>query len=143
MIWHNADEEPQENAKIVWYATGDCIKMCTHIKGMVHGGMTKWAYAEELLNLKTQETIEDLPKIKGWIARDKTYELNFFSKKPKRNIADSRIVLDNVWIGKKLLVLDCDLYPNLTWEDEPIEAEIILKVASDALSEECIREKDE
>lgn len=143
MIWHNADEEPQENAKIVWYATGDCIKMCTHTKNMVHGGMTKWAYAEELLNLKTQETIEDLPKIKGWIARDKTYDLHFFSKKPKRNIADSRFNLDNVWIGKNWLVLDCDLYPNLTWEDEPIEAEIILKVASDALSEECIREKDE
>ena len=84
-----------------------------------------------------------MPKIKGWIARDKTYDLHFFSEKPQRNIADGRFDLDNVWIGKKLLVLDCDLYPKLTWEDEPIESEIILKVASDALSEECIREKDE
>ena len=80
--------------------------------------------------------IENLPKIKGWIARDKTYELNFFSEKPQRHVEDKGLSWDNVWIGKKLLVLDCDLYPKLTWEDEPIEAELILKVASDALRED-------
>lgn len=83
--------------------------------------MAQWKDAQ------IRETIEDLPKIKGWIARDKTYDLHFFSKKPKRNIADSRFNLDNVWIGKNWLVLDCDLYPKLTWEDEPIEVEITIK----------------
>lgn len=91
--------------------------------------------------------IENLPKIKGWIARDKTYELNFFSEKPQRHIEDKLLSWDNIWVGKKLLVLDCDLYPELTWKDEPIEAEIILKVASDALREDieikCIRENEE
>lgn len=77
--------------------------------------------------------IENLPKIKGWIARDKTYELNFFSKKPQRQIVDKGLSWDNVWIGKKLLVLDCDLYPNLTWEDEPIEAEIIICIKNEKL----------
>ena len=72
--------------------------------------------------------IETLPKIKGWIARDKTYDLHFFSEKPQRNISNDRFGWDNVWVGKKLLVLDCDLCPELTWEDEPIKAEIIVNV---------------
>lgn len=91
--------------------------------------------------------IESVPKIKGWIARDKTYELNFFSEKPKRHIVEKGLSWDNVWIGKKLLVLDCDLCPNLTWEDKPIKAEIIVNVASDAFKEDieisCISEKEE
>lgn len=139
IIWHNANEEPQENAKIIWYggATGDCIKMCTHKKDMVHGGMTKWAYAEELLNLKTQEPIESLPKIKGWVARDKKWfdeenRLTFFFTKPERHT--SILAVSEGWWNAKSdehcsegFRIDKNLFPELTWEDEPIEVELIIK----------------
>lgn len=126
-VWHNADEEPQENTKIIWYATGDCIKMCTHTKDMVHGGMTKWAYAEELLNLKTQEPIEVLPKIKGWIARDLCGTVNLHSKKPvwKEDF--------QMWeCGEDFYPIeDCleenTMFPELNYYDNPIEVEITIK----------------
>lgn len=126
-VWHNADEEPQENAKIIWYATGDCIKMCTHTKDMVHGGMTKWAYADELLNLKTQEPVEVLPKIKGWIARDLCGTVNLHSKKPvwKEDF--------QMWeCGEDFYPIeDClegnTMFPELNYYDNPIEVEITIK----------------
>lgn len=82
------------------------------------------------VDLQKQKDIEELdkkPKIKVWIARDKTHDLHLFSEKPWRN-NNGGIDWNNEWIGERLLVLDCNLYPELTWESEPIEIELILNV---------------
>ena len=70
--------------------------------------------------------IESVPKIKGWIARYDTHYLHVFSEKPSRNIDNSSLNFGKVWNGKGILALDCNLFPQITWEDEPVEAEIIL-----------------
>ena len=94
---------------------------------MVHGGMTKWAYADELLNLKTQEPIEVLPKIKGWIARDLCGTVNLHNKKPvwKEDF--------QMWeCGEDFYPIeDCleenTMFPELNYYDNPIEVEITIK----------------
>lgn len=66
--------------------------------------------------------------VKGWIARDEKayngYDLHLFIKqKPKRRGTMP------YWIGKigYSITLDDSLYPNLTWQDEPIEVELTIK----------------
>lgn len=66
--------------------------------------------------------------IKGWVARnEKAYsgcDLQLFiDQKPKRRGTMP------YWIGKigHNITLNESLYPNLTWQDEPIEVEITIK----------------
>lgn len=65
--------------------------------------------------------------IQGWVARDdgkRWYEreLHLFTcNKPERR----KLMGD--WIGRPSLTLDSSLFPDLTWDDEPLEVEIIIK----------------
>lgn len=59
--------------------------------------------------------------IQGWVAIDKDKNLFFYRDKPKR--VGSMLY----WIGEVLMELDNSLFPDLTWESEPQECEIILK----------------
>lgn len=64
-----------------------------------------------------------------WVARDKNKELWFYKKKP------TRYEYSHIWANyspkhrKKRygLRIDDRLFPNLTWEDEPIEIELVDK----------------
>lgn len=59
--------------------------------------------------------------IQGWIARDFDGILCLYKNKPIRdNVA-------SMWIAKAVKSLDSDLFPDLTWDDEPQEVEIIIK----------------
>ena len=64
-------------------------------------------------------------KIKGYIARDKNNELHFFNEKPYRE----HPVL--WWKTKNevqdMLYIDSDIFPELKWEDEPIQVELFIK----------------
>lgn len=60
--------------------------------------------------------------ISGWVARDAdTQWVYLYSSMPTRGI--------NMWDGHRslLMPLDSNLFPDLTWDDEPQEVEIIIK----------------
>ena len=53
---------------------------------------------------------------KLWFARDFEGELFAFYKKPER---ESRY-----WVSNRYIEIDANLFPNLTWENEPLEVEL-------------------
>lgn len=64
----------------------------------------------------------DMNSIKGWVARDKANDLYFFTYKPHRT--------DGVFhseISEDILHLSNDMFPELSWETEPIEVELLPK----------------
>lgn len=64
--------------------------------------------------------------ISGWICRDKDGELTIFGEYPERD-GDSSWWLGNVADRSGFLIIDSDLFPSLTWQDDPLEIEIIIK----------------
>lgn len=54
--------------------------------------------------------------IEGWVARDRDGVLAFYSPKPER--------VGRVWCADVVKVLDNRLLPDLTWDNEPIPAQI-------------------
>lgn len=80
----------------------------------------------EALNL-VLETIKELqqepeiPKIKGWVARDKDEALFFGKNEPER--------LVTVWCGfDEFIALPSDMFPDLKWEDEPRKCELNIRL---------------
>ena len=76
--------------------------------------------------IKALTEIEELPKIKGWVARDSTNDpmigtgLIFHSKKPRRLVGE--------WGNPTIeMHLPWDMFPDLKWEDEPLEVELIIR----------------
>ncbi len=60
--------------------------------------------------------------ISGWVAKDADVQwVYLYSSMPTRGI--------NMWNGhgSLLMPLDANSFPDLTWDDDPIEVEIILK----------------
>lgn len=75
---------------------------------------------------KQEKDAEDTV-IQGWVARDdgeRWYEreLHLFT----RNKPERRKLMGD-WIGRPSMMLDSSLFPDLTWESDPLEVEIILK----------------
>lgn len=68
-------------------------------------------------------------KIKGWVARDSVIgedktDLYFGFEKPKR--VESWDII--TWVGfGDFISLPKDMFPSLTYKDEPIEVELIIK----------------
>lgn len=65
--------------------------------------------------------------IQGWIARDDgerwhERELHLFT----RNKPERRKLMGD-WIGRPSMTLDSNLFPDLTWDSDPIEVELIIK----------------
>lgn len=63
--------------------------------------------------------ISALPTIKGWVARDKNGQMWLYGQMPWRNVS--------VWTtnnGRNFIRIDPTLFPDLRWEDEPIEVEL-------------------
>lgn len=89
--------------------------------------------AKEYLSLmsfiESLEKEPDAPKIKGWVARDRNKALFFHHEKPHRYYGDT---WRTDWVMHPqpelhhLRLLD-GIMPNLKWEDEPIEVELIIK----------------
>lgn len=69
--------------------------------------------------------------IQGWVARDKRHNaLNLHAEKPYRAMSGYRIDSKHDWWDSEcasFLPLDKHLFPDLTWESDPEEVEIILK----------------
>lgn len=56
-----------------------------------------------------------------WVARDKNGTLKLFDSMPKRG------ELCGEWFNAWCFKLNNDLFPDLKWEDEPIEVELKIK----------------
>lgn len=95
------------------------------INGLAHDAYLQGAQdflgKQESMQETKQETV-----IQGWVARDKTGLLNFFygGSVPYRNENDGDW---NTLCGRVLEWLPKELFPDLTWESEPIEVELIIK----------------
>lgn len=63
--------------------------------------------------------LEKMPRIKVWAARDKNGTLWSFAHKPQRII--------NGFAGSDIGRMDKKLFPDLKWEDEPIQFEMLIK----------------
>lgn len=59
--------------------------------------------------------------IQRWVARDRDDNtLWMYAEKPLR---DGNVM----WYGKEPIALPTDFFPSLTWSDEPIECEFLIK----------------
>jgi len=74
-------------------------------------------YGKREMYIEFLQEISALPTIKGWVARDKNGNVFFYSHrwKPTREERD--------WNGFGML-LEGNYFPDLRWEDEPIEVEL-------------------
>lgn len=60
-------------------------------------------------------------KIKGWVARDSDGSLTLCKAKPQRYMNDC-------WVNaEEYFPLGSQIFPELTFEDEPIEVELTIK----------------
>lgn len=57
--------------------------------------------------------------IQGWVARDKGRFLGLYPWQPKRG--------DMAWLCGSCLALPINTFPDLTWDDDPIEVELTIK----------------
>lgn len=67
---------------------------------------------------------ESLPKIHGWVARDgdDKKRLCLFTEPPVR--------IEDMWLPEEdriYLFLDNSLFPEITWESEPVEVELLIR----------------
>lgn len=67
----------------------------------------------------------DCPKIKGWVARDKSGIIRVGEYKPERG--DYEPARGKWCAYGECLTLPKESFPNLKWEDDPIEVELIVK----------------
>lgn len=100
--------------------------MVPFINGLAHDAYLQGAQdflgKQESKQESKQETV-----LSGWVARDSNgpndLGLRVYSVKPKRMEGLKR------WNGhgEKSTLIDCRLFPDLTWELDPIEVELIIK----------------
>jgi hypothetical protein len=75
---------------------------------------------------KALTEINSLPKIKGWVARDKDGCLNLFCSPPPLCPTPLRGEVSWVLPPNPMALNGAD-FPDLHWEDEPIEVELLIK----------------
>ena len=79
------------------------------------------AYSDGYTACEQSMTDSEATVTQGWVARDNNGELYIYSEKPKR-------MQCLFWTqGNTFLPISPELFPSLTWSDEPIEVEITIK----------------
>ena len=81
--------------------------------------------ALSILSAKEEEEEQKECSIGGWVARDEDGALTVFSDKPTR---ENFLEDTSVWCGAKPIELDPALFPQSTWESEPQECEMTLRL---------------
>lgn len=73
---------------------------------------------------KEQDTV-----IQGWVGRDQDGYISLFNEKPIRDTYDKNDIPYGFWdeANSNHLELPITSFPDLTWESDPLEVEIILK----------------
>lgn len=89
-------------------------------KQAYHDGYTI-GYTDGYTAAEQSMTDGEAPVIQRWVARDRDDNtLWMYSEKPLRDG-------NKIWYGKEPINLPTDFFPSLTWSDEPIECEILIK----------------
>lgn len=78
--------------------------------------------------LKKYGAVEDAEKtvIQGWVARDSSGFISLFSYLPKRS-THTNVGYWGCDDGRDEIDLPKSLFPDLTWKEDPIEVELIIK----------------
>lgn len=96
------------------------------VKAKIDARMDSHTDEEVYECLKKYGAVEDVDTvIQGWVARDKEGDIFLYKHQPKR-IYDgeySRWEEDIICTHS----LPCELFPNLTWDSDPLPVEIIIK----------------
>lgn len=81
-------------------------------------------------SMEEEEEEKDAPKVHGWVAVDKdsvgNRRVTFFPLKPVRD----ELTDFHYWASRRpfdVLPLSSTAFPDMTWEDEPIEVELIVR----------------
>ena len=75
--------------------------------------------------LYAKEEVQKEYSISGWVVRDEDGDLTVFSDMPTREkFSDGT----SFWCGEEPRGLDPSLFPQITWESEPVECEITLRL---------------
>ena len=86
----------------------------------------KFAQMNKTVFEVAKTVLESLPKVHGWVARDKSGSLNLHSFPPRR-------VYPGIWCYNPLdlnqdnIRLDDKILPEITWESEPVEVELLVR----------------
>lgn len=87
--------------------------------------LNKW----QDISLKPANTEETV--IQGWVARDKKYNtLNLYGEKPYRTKSGYQEGDEPDWWENdcaSFMPIDDNFFPDITWDSEPLEVEIIIK----------------
>ena len=67
-------------------------------------------------------------KIKGWLVRDKDDNTAIYSKKPKRGKTEWIDCSRSPSKSSCILSFNKIMFPEITWENEPIELEITINI---------------
>lgn len=89
--------------------------MVPFINGIAHDSYLQGA--QDFLG-KQEKDAEDTV-IKGWVARDADGDMFLYQNEPDR--------IEITWFGYMMHSLPKDSFPDLTWDDDPIEVELIIK----------------
>lgn len=85
------------------------------------------SYRPDELDFSVDETKEvEGEVISGWVARDSNGNLSLFEVKPER-VRYMRNNNEGLWMAKSMTDFVSDSFHSLTWDDDPIEVEIIIK----------------
>ena len=123
-------KQAQEQKSAEW-SENDENKL-NHILEIVHIASGREVSVDEkeelesfLKSLRPQPKQKPEVKLKGWVARDSKYNSYFglglvlFKGKPRRS--------GECWSGAIAAQLPWESFPDLKWEDEPLEVEIIIR----------------
>ena len=105
--------EIEQKALEVYPVINDCLNSTIDINQKSRDG-----YIKALLE------VESLPKVHGWIARDKDGLLGFYSDKPEKLDKRAWWFVPGCYSA---LALPPESYPEITWESEPFEVELIIR----------------
>lgn len=81
--------------------------------------------ALSILHAKEEKEGEREYSISGWVVRDEDGDLTLFSNKPIRETFSDGT---NFWCGEEPRELNPTFFPQITWESEPQECEITLRL---------------
>ena len=107
------DKQIEQRALEVYPVINDCLNSTIDINQKSRDGY-----------IKALQEFESLPKVHGWVARDRDGLLGFYSDKPQR--FDDR----SWWCDPgcyTALALPPESYPEITWDSNPIEVELIIR----------------
>lgn len=82
--------------------------------------------------IKALTEFDSLPKIHGWVARDEDDMLHYFDEKPQRyNKRGVFTLLPGIWsideYGSNRRAMKNEIFPEITWDSEPVEVELIIR----------------